>query len=178
MTPPWPLPALPILWLWGHMENLLAKAKVWTWDQMGGTSLIWGWYIPMGSPQYSIMSQQTRCMVIICWRGCSSEELVFSFLWQPHWHCLKPLSLSDNDPTQVTTFPHPFYIILLIKYMNTKHREEKPKNCHFMVLYCHAKPTISTTNSFCVQAKMLELCFGLCLEEAPSGTSELISLPP
>lgn len=93
-------------------------------------------------------------------------------------HCLKPLSLSDNDPTQVTTFPHPFYIIPLIKYMNTKHREEKPKNCHFMVLYCHAKPTISATNSFCTQAKTLELCFGLYLEETPGGTSELISLPP
>lgn len=143
-----------------------------------GTSLICGWYIPMGSPQYFITSQQTCCMVIICWRGCSSDGLVFNFLWQRHGHCLKPLSLSDNDPTQVTTFPHPFYIIPLIKYMNTKHREEKPKNCHFMVLYWHAKPTISATNSFYGQAKMLELCFSLYLEEAPGGTSELISLPP
>lgn len=144
----------------------------------GVTSLICSWYIPMGSPQNSIMSQQTCFIVIICWRGCSSEWLVFSFLWQPHVHCLKPLSLSGNDPTQVTTFPHAFYIIPLIKYTNTKHREEKPKNCHFMVLYCHAKPTICATNSFYARAKTLGLCFSLYLEKAPAVTFEFISLLP
>lgn len=93
-------------------------------------------------------------------------------------HCLDPFSLPDNDPTQVTTFPHPFYFIPLIKYKNTKHREEKPKNCHFMVLYCQAKPAICATNSFCAQGKTLGLCFDLYLEEALGVTFKFISLPP
>lgn len=50
--------------------------------------------------------------------------------------------------------------------MNTKHREEKPKNCHFMVLYYHAKTAICATKSFCEQGKTLGLCFSLYLEEA------------